>query len=78
MGIQELDRVVLREDLPQSGLARGDIGTVVMTHGNGQGYTVEFLTLTGRTIAVETLRADQVRPLGENEIASARPLALTP
>jgi hypothetical protein len=49
-----------------------------MIHANGQGYTVEFVTLLGRTIAVETLRADRVRPLGENEIASARQLAPAP
>lgn len=78
MGIQELDRVALRDDLPQHGLARGDIGTVVMTHAHGQRYTIEFVTLSGRTIAVETLRATQVRPLGENEIASARALSPTP
>ena len=37
--MQELDRVVLLEALPGHGLEAGDIGTVVMVHQGGQGYT---------------------------------------
>jgi hypothetical protein len=32
--IQELETVVLTADLPEYGLRAGDIGTVVLTHGN--------------------------------------------
>lgn len=59
--IRELDEVVLMCDLPEQQLAAGDIGTVVLVHGEGRGYEVEFMTLDGETIAVSTLRADQVR-----------------
>jgi hypothetical protein len=33
MMIRELGSVVLTVDLPEHGLARGDIGTVVLRHG---------------------------------------------
>jgi len=70
--LEELDRAVLLVDLPQQGLKAGDIGTVVMVHNGGQGYTVEFLTLGGDTVAVETLSAAQVRPVHPDEIAHVR------
>ena len=70
--IDELDEVVLTCDLPDHGLAAGDIGTVVLVHGEGKGYEVEFVTLDGETIAVVTLRAEQVRAVQHDEIAHAR------
>lgn len=73
--ISELDEVVLTCDLPEQKLAAGDIGTVVLIHGEGKGYEVEFMTLDGETIAVSTLRADQVRRAHADEIAHARPIA---
>jgi hypothetical protein len=69
--IKELDTVVLAEDLPEHGLKQGDIGTVVLLHGNA-GYEVEFMTLDGETIAVVSLTSRQVRPVGRREIAQAR------
>jgi hypothetical protein len=69
--IKELDTVVLTEDLAEHGLKRGDIGTVVLLHGDA-GYEVEFVSLMGETLAVVSLAVDQVRPLGEREIAQAR------
>ena len=39
--IDELDEVVLTCDLPDHGLAAGDIETVVLVHGEGKGYEVE-------------------------------------
>lgn len=74
--IAELDEVALTAKLPMHGLARGDIGTVVLVVGNGNAYVVEFMTLTGKTIAVVTLEAGQVRPLGEREVPNARRLEL--
>lgn len=73
--IDELARVVLTEDMSKYGLRAGDIGTVVMVHTGGAGYTVEFLTLGGDTVAVVTLPASHVRPIRANEIAHARELA---
>jgi predicted metal-binding transcription factor (methanogenesis marker protein 9) len=70
--IKELDSVVLTTDLPEHGLARDDIGTVVLVHEGGKGCTVEFMTLAGRTIAVVTLLASQIRQIAKDEIAHAR------
>lgn len=72
--IKELDDVVLRIDLPQAGLAAGDVGTVVLVHRGGDGFEVEFTTLNGETVAVVTLRADEVRPVGRREISHVRDL----
>lgn len=73
--IQELDSVVLTTDLPEYGLKRGDIGTVVLTHRDDKGYEVEFTTLDGETVAVVSLLSSQVRPIGSREIAHARIVA---
>ncbi len=69
--IKELDTAVLTEDLPEHGLKRGDLGTVVLIHAAG-GYEVEFMTLDGQTLAVVSLFSHQVRPVGRREIAQAR------
>lgn len=61
--IKELDSVVITEDLPEIKLKKGDVGTVVFVHQNGEGYEVEFVTLGGEIIAVTTLFAKQVRKM---------------
>jgi len=70
--IAELDRVILAEDLPEYGLKAGDIGTVVLIHGEGAGYEVEFTALDGETLAVTSVFAAQVRPALPHEIPHAR------
>ena len=73
--IKELDPVVLTESQPEEELEAGDVGWVVMVHGDGAGYEVEFVTLTGDTISVVTVPARAVRAVGEKEIAHARMVA---
>lgn len=73
--IKELDRIVLTKSLREHGLKAGDIGTVVDVYAGGEGFEVEFCTLTGETIAVATLTADQVRPVESGEIPAARRIA---
>ena len=72
--IQELDSVVLTTDLPEHGLKSGDIGTVVLVHRGEAGYEAEFVTLDGETVAVVSVSAEQIRPVGEKEIAHVRAL----
>ena len=74
--IKELDSVVLMTNLPEHGLTKGDLGTVVLVHEAGKGCTVEFITLAGKTIAVVTLLATQVRAIARDEIAHARHVAV--
>ena len=76
--IEELADVILTCDLPEHGLARGDIGTIMLIHKGGKGYEVEFTTLDGETIAIVTLTADQVRPSKQREIAHVRALTANP
>ena len=73
--MKEHERVVLKTPVPAEGLEAGDVGTVVHVYGDGKAYEVEFLTLDGRTAAVVTLEAVQVRPVGQREITHARGLA---
>jgi len=75
--IKELDCVALTTDVPGEGLAKGDIGTVVFVYNDGEAFEVEFMTVTGNTISVTTLNANQVRPLAPDDIANARKVALT-
>lgn len=73
--IQEHDCVVLTEDIPEEGLRAGDVGSVVHIHHEGAGYEVEFMTLTGRTVAVATLSPSQVRAVGPRDVSHVRELA---
>lgn len=73
--IRERDMVVLSRDLVDLGLKAGDVGTVVLIHQDEAGYEVEFATLTSETLAVVTLPAAAVRPIGPREIAHARAVA---
>ena len=70
--IREHSSVVLTEAIPSAGLEAGDVGVVVHVHRNGEAYEVEFLTLDGNTIAVETLTARQVRAASNRDIPHVR------
>jgi len=74
MKIKELDCVVLTKNLPAEGLEAGDVGTVVHIHKNGAAYEVEFITLAGRTVAVATVEASDLRPVGKRDISHVREL----
>lgn len=71
--MKEFDPVVLNRPLPEFGLERGDVGTVVHVHAK-DAWEVEFVTGEGSTVAVTTLRADDVRPIAERDILHVRPL----
>jgi hypothetical protein len=55
-----LDTVVLEHDMPEHGLARGDVGAVVEAHDDG-GIEVEFVRASGRTLALLELAPQDVR-----------------
>ena len=56
---QALDVVALTEDLPERGLHRGQVGTVVEVLAESV-YEVEFSDNDGRTYATLALRGDQL------------------
>jgi hypothetical protein len=74
MKIKEHDCVVLTANLPEEKLEAGDVGTVVHIHKGGVAYEVEFVTLAGETIAVATVEASQVRPVGKRDLNHVREL----
>jgi len=73
--IKEHDRVVLTEDLADEKLATGDVGTVVHVYRGGEALEVEFVSLSGETVAIATLARGQVRPVERGEITHARRVA---
>jgi len=77
MTYQLFEEVVLLEDMPESGLMKGDVATIVEYHAvpDGEdGYSLEVFNVLGDTIAVITLPESAIAPLTENEVFSVRPL----
>lgn len=74
--LKELEVVVLIVDLPLHHLTAGDLGTIVFVYNQDEAYEVEFVATDGSTIAVETLRPDQLRKASEKkEIPHVREVA---
>jgi hypothetical protein len=73
--IKELDIVALTCDLPAHGLQRGEVGTVVLVHGSGEAFDLEFVGYDGHTVALLTLEKSTVRPLEATDIPHTRTLA---
>ncbi len=65
--------VVLEKDVPDHGLKCGDTGTVVELY-EPDGVEVEFVNGTGKTKAVLTLKVNDIRHLGDNDILAVRPV----
>jgi hypothetical protein len=68
-----LDVVALLEDLPEIGLYRGQVGTIVEEY-EPEVFEVEFSDTTGRAYAIETLKASQLmilyhQPINEKSMA---------
>jgi hypothetical protein len=63
--IEDLDVVALLRDLPEEGLERRQSGTVVLTHGAGEAFEVEFIPHPGRpgSSVLATVRAEDLLKL---------------
>ena len=70
--VKELDTVVLTRDFDEHGLKEGDVGAIVHCYGKGEAFEVEFVTAEGMTVAVLTLKRDDIRPMKDREILHAR------
>ncbi|MGD0515907.1 MAG: DUF4926 domain-containing protein [Thermoguttaceae bacterium] len=75
--IKEHDLVTLTKDMESHHLQRGDVGTVVHCYEGGSIFEVEFVTAQGKTIAVLTLKAEDISPLYGSQILHARELTTT-
>jgi hypothetical protein len=73
-------RVALRIDIPDQGLRKGDVATIV-EHLPGKnsedGYALEVFNAIGETIGVIMVPESAVEPLTADKIPSVRPLAKT-
>jgi hypothetical protein len=67
--------VVLAQDIPEKGLKKGDVATIVEHHelpGRQDGYSLEIFNAVGDTIAVVTVPESLIEPLTEDEVFSVR------
>ena len=69
---RELDTVVLARDVPEAGLRAGDLGAVVQVYAS-DALEVEFMTASGRTQSLQTLRPEDVRPVRDDDLLVVRP-----
>ena len=72
MTYRVLDTVVLERDVPDHGPRRGDLGAVVEVY-EPDGVEIEFVTASGRTAALVTLTARDVRPVADDDLVAVRP-----
>lgn len=72
---KELETVVLKHDIRKHGLRKGDMGAVVNVYDGGKAAEVEFVTATGRTVALVTLTSSDVRDIKQNDILHVRGFA---
>ena len=70
--IKEYEQVVLLVDLPDHNLFAGDLGTVVMIHGDQDGYELEIFGADGHTLDVVTVEAVQVRAVTSRDVLHVR------
>ena len=79
MKFEMFSRVVLKTDVPENGLRRGDLATIVEYHeglpGQEPGYSLEVFNAVGDTVAVIALGESQIESLRVDEILCARVLA---
>jgi len=76
MTYRVLDTVVLDRDIPDHALRKGDLGAIVEVY-DPDGLEVEFVTASGRTAALVTLDARDVRPVADDDLVSVRPCRLS-
>jgi hypothetical protein len=69
-GIEMLSVVALLEDLPEEGLVRGQVGTVVESWAPNV-YEVEFCDDNGKTYAMVALKGDQLMRLHHEPVNQA-------
>ena len=74
MKFKLLDTVVLTRDDEGLGLRRGDVGAVVEVYGPDR-FEVEFVTASGKTEALVTLKDEDLRHISDSDRLSVRPVA---
>ena len=70
--MNEFDLVVLQDGAANERLKAGDVGTILTVYTDGKAFEVEFVTLTGELVAVETLLPHQIRTVRPSEVMTVR------
>lgn len=73
MKFKELETVVLNRDIPERLLRKGDLGAVVHVY-EPDGLEVEFVSASGKTEALVTLKATDVRAVADGDLVAVRQL----
>ena len=79
MTIELFSQIAMARELPDHGLCRGDIATVVeqlpatKASGGKPGYILELFNAIGETVAVVIVPVSGVEPLRASEVLSVRP-----
>jgi len=72
-------RVALNKDVPEQGLKKGDVATLVdfvpSPEGGEQGCLLEVFNALGESIAVVVVRESEIDCLHAGEVLAVRPLA---
>ena len=55
--MKDLDIVIVNSNIPNINIKKGDTGTIVYTHNNGEAFEVEFIE-NGKTTGVHTIRRE--------------------
>lgn len=71
MRFKELETVVLSRDLPEHGLREGDLGAVVQVY-EPNGVEVEFVSASGKTEALVTLKVTDLRAVRDGDLIAVR------
>jgi hypothetical protein len=58
--------------VPEAGLRAGDLGAVVLVY-EPDALEVEFVTASGRTLALSTLATTDVRAVRDDDLLAVRP-----
>ncbi|MBC3784808.1 DUF4926 domain-containing protein [Spirosoma utsteinense] len=74
--MDEFDLVVLQDNTANERLRAGDVGTILTVYNEGKAFEVEFVTLTGESVAVETLLPHQIRMVRSSEVMAVRDMIL--
>ncbi|MFY9820886.1 MAG: DUF4926 domain-containing protein [Thermoanaerobaculia bacterium] len=79
MSLPLYQRVALNRDVPEQGLKKGDVATLVdlvpSPEGGEQGCVLEVFNALGESIAVVVVRESEIEGLHAGEVLAVRPLA---
>jgi hypothetical protein len=75
------ERVALTRDVPEEGLKKGDVATLIEylehPHGGEEGAILEIFNAVGESIGIATVYISAIEALNEHQVPAVRPLERT-